>query len=721
MKRIISLALVLTLVLTGCATTTEKIDNHEVKKSMAGEFVIKEDGINNKGVVISYSEDDEISKYITDTLLLDIRDTGYALYPNKDYFRPEYIPVDGKLNVVYLQSEMPKLFAPINNTKKDDTIKVDNTKVPVVVNISGCDGDNESVNCQVAKAIGSGIQWRETKAPEIGFNYDVLVSINGQVTTIWLKQRPEVDNFVVSMSDDSGLNVMGIGAGDSKHSSGLSFGGLFNKNNTNNEPVVIVNKEENILNSSGHKEVVESGFTDVKTNPLSTFAADVDTASYTNFRSVMKEIMEHNYYENYDYYYYNAFHDVRIEEMLNYFNYNYKTSNDIFTVNAEISDTPWNKDTQLLVLNVAAKELPKQENEGSNLVFLIDTSGSMSAKNKMGLVKESLALLVDELTENDTISIVTYSGTSEVLLDGVNGLDKGTILSVVNALTTGGSTNGEGGIKAAYEVAQRYQKTHSNSRIIMCSDGDLNVGITSEEELTKLVENKRKTGIYLSVLGFGDGNYKDNKMEALADNGNGNYYYIDNIKEGYKVLVEDLMSTLVTVADDVKFQVEFNPEYIKGYRKIGYENRDMADEDFHDDTKDGGEVGYGDSVTIVYELIPVNSRMRVEEGVNTGEKNTDIGDTDWLTVSVRYKDHGEKKSNLVEYIVNDDNYTEDPSDNWKFVSNVVGFGLLINDSYYQGDLTIDQVIENLYELDLVDRDKIELLSLAIAYGECFED
>ena len=720
MKKIMCLVLALTFVLTGCATTTEKIDNHEVKKSMAGEFVIKEDGINNKGVVISYSEDDEISKYITDTLLLDIRDTGYALYPNKDYFRPEYIPVDGKLNVVYLQSEMPKLFTPINDTKKDSTIKVDNTKVPVGVNISGCDGDNKSANCQVAQAIGSGIQWLKTEAPEIGFNYAVMVSINGEVTTIWLRERPEVDNFAVKMSDDYGLDVMGIGVGDSKHSSGLSFGGLFNKNNTNNKPIVITNEEENILNSSGHKEVIESGFTDVETNPLSTFAADVDTASYTNFRNIVKEIMKHNYYKDYDYYY-NVFHDVRIEEMLNYFNYNYKTSNDIFTVNAEISDTPWNEDTQLLVLNVTAKELPKQENEGSNLVFLIDTSGSMRAKNKMELVKESLALLVDELTENDTISIVTYSGTSEVLLDGVNGADKSTILRVVNALTTGGSTNGEGGIKAAYEVAQRYQKTHSNSRIIMCSDGDLNVGITSEEELTKLVEKKRKTGIYLSVLGFGDGNYKDNKMEALADNGNGNYYYIDNIKEGYKVLVEDLMSTLVTVADDVKFQVEFNPEYIKGYRKIGYENRDMADEDFHDDTKDGGEVGYGDSVTIVYEIIPVNSRIRVEEGVNTGETNTDIGDTDWLTVSVRYKEHSEKRSNLIEYIVDDENYTEDPSDNWKFVSNVVGFGLIINDSYYKEELTIDQVIEDLYELDLVDRDKIELLSLAIAYGECFEN
>ena len=395
-------------------------------------------------------------------------------------------------------------------------------------------------------------------------------------------------------------------------------------------------------------------------------------------------------------------------------------SDDIFTVNAEISETPWNKDTQLLVLNVATKELPKEENRGSNLVFLIDTSGSMNSENKIGLVKKSLSLLVNQLTEDDTISIVTYSGDSRVLLEGATIDEKDEILKTIAYLSTGGGTNGEGGIKKAYQIAQKYQKGHSNSRIIMCSDGDLNVGINSESELIKLVESKRETGVYLSVLGFGTGNYKDNKMEALADNGNGNYYYIDNIKEGYKVLVEDLMATLVTVADDVKFQIEFNPEYIKGYRKIGYENRDMADEDFHDDTKDGGEIGYGDSVTIVYEIIPVNSSKNISGSSLKYQTNRNTNSTDWLTVSVRYKDHGKKTSNLVEYIVDENNYTEEASDNWKFVSNVVGFGLIINESEYKEDLSIEQVIDGLDELELVDRDKVELLSLAIAYSRFFD-
>ena len=271
MKKIISLALVLTLVLTGCATT-EKIDNHEVKQSMTGEFVLKEEGENNKGVIIPYSEDDKISEYITDTLLLDVRKTGYALYPNEDYFRPEYIPVDGKLNVVYLQTKMPKLFAPINDT------------ISVGASVSGCDADTNSINCQIAKAIGSGIQWQRTKDYNNGFIYDVMVSIDGQAQQIWLKARPEVDNFAVVMNDGEGLNVMGIGTGDSNHWSGLSggpsFGGIFNNSNSSkNESIFSKNEEEYILNSNGHKEVIESGFTDVESNPLSTFAADVDTAA----------------------------------------------------------------------------------------------------------------------------------------------------------------------------------------------------------------------------------------------------------------------------------------------------------------------------------------------------------------------------------------------------------------------------------------------------------
>ena len=714
MKKIICLVLALTFVLTGCGTTTEKIDNHEVKQAMRSEIISKNDKNTNKDIIVPYSQDDEISNYLTTHLFLDIRKSGYALYPSGKYFNPEYVPTDEGIKIVYLKSEMPKLSV------KEAIGLIDGAS------ISECENGQNTVECQVAKAIGSGVEFLnadKTTANAYGYMYDIMVSIDGKPTQIWLKSRPQVDNFFVSMNSNSSLDIMGIGSGDSLSVQGIgpgnsnSFGGVFNGFNS-------VEDGRTLLNTSEYKKVSESGFLSVKTSPLSTFAADVDTASYTNFRSILNSYIidddsyDYKYYYNYGHYS-DGLHDVRIEEMLNYFNYDYETSDDIFTVNAEISETPWNKDTQLLVLNVAAKDLPKEEHKGSNLVFLIDTSGSMDERNKLPLVKDSLRVLVNELTENDTVSIVTYSGSESVIIEGASGNEKEEIISAINLLEPYGSTNGEGGIKKAYEIAQKYQDNHSNSRIIMCSDGDLNVGTSSEGELIKLVEDKRKTGVYLSVLGFGTGNYKDNKMEALADNGNGNYYYIDNIKEGYKVLVEDLMATLVTAADDVKFQIEFNPEYIKGYRKIGYENRDMADEDFHDDTKDGGEIGYGDSVTIVYEIVPADSEKKINGSNLKYQTSANSGSNDWLTVSVRYKDHGKKTSNLVEYIVDENNFTEEASDNWKFVSNVVGFGLIINNSEYKEDLTIEQIIDGLDELELVDRDKLELLSLAIIYRNYF--
>ena len=713
MKKIICLVLALTFVLTGCGTTTEKIDNHEVKQAMSSNAISETKSENeNKGAIFKYSEEDEISEYLLNNLQLDIREDGYALYPTKNYFRAEYVEVDGTLKTVYLKpqiSEYDEYIGTPSSINKEGTF------------ISSCQNSttDNSIECQVAKAIGNGIKFSLSK--KAGFNYDCIVATNYGTYTIWIETRPTVDNFSVSMTTDGSLNVMGIGTGDSKSSSLFSgISGMASNVFSSQDSLV----SEAPFNTSEYKKVEESGFLSVKTSPLSTFAADVDTASYTNFRNIINStIKSEDYYDNYYNYSYSIaddIHDVRIEEMLNYFNYDYEMSDDIFTVNAEISETPWNKDTQLLVLNVATKELPKEENRGSNLVFLIDTSGSMNSENKIGLVKKSLSLLVNQLTEDDTISIVTYSGDSRVLLEGATIDEKDEILKTIAYLSTGGGTNGEGGIKKAYQIAQKYQKEHSNSRIIMCSDGDLNVGINSESELIKLVESKRETGVYLSVLGFGTGNYKDNKMEALADNGNGNYYYIDNIKEGYKVLVEDLMATLVTVADDVKFQIEFNPEYIKGYRKIGYENRDMADEDFHDDTKDGGEIGYGDSVTIVYEIIPTNSNKKVNKSNLKYQDTTTTDSTDWFTVSVRYKDHGKKSSNLVEYIVDENNYTNEPSENWKFVSNVVGFGLIINESEHKEDLTMEDIISGLDELELTDRDKLELLSLAIAYSRFFD-
>ena len=644
MKKIICIMLSLTFLLTGCSSNIKPVVKNPDKPKVENtdQYVkdVKDNTeINNyKDVVIDYSDKDEKVVALKD-MGYDLKETGYALYPNNDYFYPEYINLNGKLEVVYL----PKTVLAQRLENWDSNVD----------NFAYTSGSYAGGSSLSGLLVGSMAMDSIAAAPEA----EMAVPSEGFV------------------------------------------------------PIIGGN-----LNTSEYNDVKESGFLSVKTNPLSTFAADVDTASYTNFRNILRQYMSEEYYYNLD-----DMHDVRIEEMLNYFNYNFETSNDVFTVNAEIATTPWNNQTQLLVLNVAAKELAETENKGSNLVFLVDTSGSMNQTNKLPLVKESLKLLVNELTENDTVSIVTYSGHEEVVIDGATGANKEELLNAIDLLVPYGSTNGEGGMRKAYEIAEKYQGNHSNSRIIMCSDGDLNVGISSESELHDFVEEKRETGIYLSVLGFGDGNYKDNKMETLADNGNGNYYYIDNIKEGYKVLVEDLMSTLITIADDVKFQIEFNPEYIKGYRKIGYENRDMADSDFHDDTKDGGEVGYGHSVTIVYEIIPANSEKEVSGSNLKYQETTNSGSSDWLTVSVRYKDHGEKESKLVEYIVNGENYSESVSDNWKFISNVVGFGLIINNSDYKEGLTIEDIISGLNDLELNDKDKEELLSLVIAYNYYLED
>ena len=475
------------------------------------------------------------------------------------------------------------------------------------------------------------------------------------------------------------------------------------------------------FNTSEFKNVKDSNYLSVITSPLSTFAADVDTASYTNFRSILVDRLS---YESL--YLTDDLHDIRIEEMLNYFKYDLgnkvETSDGKFTISSEIGQTPWNKDTNLMVVNIKADELNKEEYSGSNLVFLIDTSGSMDSYDKIGLLVESMKLLVEQLTEEDTVSIVTYASNDRVVMEGAKGSEKDRIIDALDDLVAGGGTNGEGGIKKAYDIAQKYMDGHSNSRIIMCSDGDLNVGISSEDDLIDLIEEKRETGIYLSVLGFGSGNYKDNKMEALADHGNGNYYYIDSIKEGYKILVEDLMSTLVTIADDVKFQLEFNPEYVKGYRKIGYENREMANEDFADDTKDGGEVGYGHEVTVVYELVMNDSDMDINGTDLKYQQSTTTNSSDWLTVSIRYKDHGGDTSQLFEYIVNSEQYADDNSDEWKFISNAVALSLIANCSQYIEDYSIDDIVNNLADINLSeDADKTEFEALVRGYKYYLEN
>ena len=460
------------------------------------------------------------------------------------------------------------------------------------------------------------------------------------------------------------------------------------------------------FNTEEYAALTENGFRAVATSPLSTFSADVDTASYCNLRRMLNSGLSLDYIPS---------GAVRVEEMLNYFSYDYAApeGDDRFAVTAELAPCPWNPATTLLRLGVRAADAPQRAEAGSNLVFLVDVSGSMEGPDKLGLVKQALTMLTDELTEKDTVSIVTYSDGERIVIEGANpAADKAKLLIAIESLEAGGYTDGQRGLAQAYEVAQRCFRKDGNNRVIMCSDGDLNVGITSESDLHDFVSEKRSTGIYLSVLGFGSGNYKDTKMETLADDGNGNYYYIDSILEARKVLVEELTQTLYAVADDVKFQVEFNPARVSAYRQIGYENRAMEDQDFTDDTKDAGEVGAGACVTVLYELLPADAAAEGSSLKYQTSALTDAAESgEWLTVSIRYKEPGGSVSVEQSCAVDDSAYSETPSGDFRFAAAVAEFGMLLRDSEFKGDTSYDTIMELLKDAPLSDDYREEFFSL----------
>ena len=460
------------------------------------------------------------------------------------------------------------------------------------------------------------------------------------------------------------------------------------------------------FNTEEYAAIAENGFKAVATSPLSTFSADVDTASYCNLRRMLNNGVRPAAIPA---------GAVRVEEMLNYFRYDYAAPADgeRFAVTAEIADCPWNSGTKLLRLGVRAAALEAPADAGSNLVFLMDVSGSMAYEDKLELAKRAMVLLLDELGENDTVSIVTYASGEEILIEGANPVsDKAALISTIDRLVASGSTYGEKGLRQAYEVAQRHFRRGGNNRVILCSDGDLNVGITSQSDLHDFVTEKKETGVYLSVLGFGEGNYKDTKMETLADDGNGNYYYIDSILEARKVLCEELTQTLFTVADDVKFQVEFNPAKVAAYRQIGYENRSLANEDFEDDRKDAGEVGSGACVTVLYELMPAGDGA-AESGLryqDTQLTEAAAGD-EWLTVSIRSKAPGAQESELQTVTVGEAERTDAPSGDFRFACAVAEFGMILSGSDYAGDADYQSVLDLLKEAPLSDPYREEFFSL----------
>lgn len=440
------------------------------------------------------------------------------------------------------------------------------------------------------------------------------------------------------------------------------------------------------FNTEEYDYIEENRFLSVATSPQSTFAADVDTGSYTNFRRMVND--------NYE------LEDIpkgaiRVEEMINYFDYEVKAADDEnrFAVNSEIHTCPWNESNRLLMMTVKAKDI-EIESVGNNFVFLIDSSGSMRSQDKGDMAIRSFKLLAETLTAEDRVSIVTYSGDSRVVLGSCAGDKYKKICKALDSIEFGGGTNGSGGITAAYEQAEKNFIENGNNRVIIASDGDMNLGVTSNAGLTDLITEKKETGVFLTVLGYGSGNYSDANMESIADAGNGNYYYIDCMDEANRVLVDKLKQTTITVAKDVKLQVEFNPLEVKEYRLIGYENRTMAAEDFEDDSKDGGETGAGQTVTVLYELVCSDgSGAESDLKYQADRELTDAAvNGELLTLSVRYKEPDGDTSVEENFVVTDGEselVCNKISADYALAAGVAELAMILNDSQYIGSADLD--------------------------------
>jgi Ca-activated chloride channel homolog len=445
----------------------------------------------------------------------------------------------------------------------------------------------------------------------------------------------------------------------------------------------------NDFNTEGYAGVDENGFKNVLNNPLSTFSIDVDNASYSNIR----RFINNGILPPPD--------AVRIEEMINYFKYDYPEPDGIhpFSVYSELAGCPWNSKHQLLLIGLRGKSIDKSSLPSSNLVFLIDVSGSMNVPNKLPLLKSAFGLLVNELRPQDHVAIVVYAGAAGLVLEPTPGNKKDVIMNAINNLEAGGSTAGGAGLRLAYSVASENFVKGGNNRIILATDGDFNVGESSNGGMERLVEENRERGIFMTVLGFGMGNIKDDKMEIIADKGNGNYSYIDNLQEARRVLVREFGGTLFTIAKDVKFQIEFNPSKVQSYRLIGYEVRLLNDEDFNDDLKDAGEMGSGHNVTALYELVPSGSDEKMPsvdplkyQGAN--KNNVKIGNSyndEYLTIKIRYKKPDGITSMLLEKpvrgYVND---MEDASENLRFAAAVSEFGMILRNSEFKGSSSLEE-------------------------------
>ncbi len=442
-------------------------------------------------------------------------------------------------------------------------------------------------------------------------------------------------------------------------------------------------------NTEEYSAIHENGYKNPLNDPLSTFSIDVDAASYSN----MRRFLMNGQTPPKD--------AIRIEELINYFNYDYEApkSNEVFSVTTELASAPWNPTHQLVHIGIQGKKINIEDLPNSNLVFLLDVSGSMNSPKKLPLLKSALKLLVGELREGDKVSIVVYAGAAGLVLPPTNGENKEAIIAALDRLEAGGSTAGGAGIKLAYATAREQFIKGGNNRIIIATDGDFNIGASSNAEMERLIEKERESGVFLTVLGFGMGNYKDSKMEILADKGNGNYAYIDTILEAKKVLVNEFGGTLFTIAKDVKIQVEFNPKIVQSYRLIGYENRLLNKEDFNDDKKDAGELGAGHTVTALYEIVPVGVAFN-ESAVDplkyqkTANPNKSNFKGEMMTVKIRYKaPEGESSTLITKTVNNADKNWKYASNNFKWAAAIAEFGMILRDSEYMSIKSFNQVLE----------------------------
>ncbi len=445
------------------------------------------------------------------------------------------------------------------------------------------------------------------------------------------------------------------------------------------------------FNTEGYDYINENTFRKAAENPLSTFSIDVDGASYSNVRRMLHAGQIP------------AAGAVRVEEMINYFQYDYpQPKKDVpFSFVTEINDCPWNSQNKLVLIGMQGKKIAAEDLPAANLVFLIDVSGSMSDANKLPLVKASLKMLTDQLRDQDKVSIVVYAGAAGLVLPPTSGQHKTAIKDALEKLDAGGSTAGGAGIQLAYKTARENFAAAGNNRVILCSDGDFNIGMSSDDEMERLIEQERKSGVYLTVLGFGMGNYKDNKMQKLANKGNGNHAYIDGMGEAKKVLVNEFGGTMFTIAKDVKLQVEFNPAFVQGYRLVGYENRMLNKEDFNDDDKDAGDLGSGHTVTALYEIIPVgveSSFLKNVDPLKYQKQNmaaSENVESEMMTIKFRYKTPGDEKSKLLVHpLLHKALEKGQASENFRFAAAVAEFGMLLRNSTFKAEASYSSVLRS---------------------------